>query len=179
MAEQRMRYEKGARENAIKQARELIEEQGYSQTQACLAVAEEMGLKSPRTIALWAVDLDMPLPSGADARAKTIKASQATIVYGTQARLDLSDAAFKKAAMVLDTIAEAGDLWKWTTAFTNLVESRRLEEGKASSRLGIEMPQQRTDEPKDLRELATGVQIIEQPQKALPENVSPLARRQA
>jgi hypothetical protein len=176
MAEQRMRYNDDTRRNAVSQARELIETQNYSQTQACLAVAEDLGLKSPRTIAIWAVDLNQPLPSGADAQAKALKAHMANRVYGTQARLDLSDAAFRKAEQVLQAIVEPGDLWKWTTAFTNLVESRRLEEGKANSRLGIELPTQRSDEPRDLAELATG-RVIEQ--KALPENVSPLARRQA
>jgi hypothetical protein len=172
------RFNEDARRNAINRAKDLIQDEGYSQTRACEAVAEDLGLKSPRTIAIWAVDLGEPLPAGAAARAKTIKAKEATIIYNQIARLDLSDRAFRKAAEVLETVNEAGEMWKWTTAFTNLVESRRLEEGRANSRIGIEVPNAPAgNEPRDLSELATGRVTIEQP--ALPQNVSPLARRQA
>jgi hypothetical protein len=167
------RFNEDIRRNAVDRARELIEDQGYSQNRACTAVAEDLGLKSPRTIAIWAVDLEQPLPSGADARAKTAKATASTVVYHQLERLGLSDRAFRKLEELLPKIVEAAEMWKWTTAFDILIEKRRLEENKSTANtfVGIQ-----SNEPSTLDELATGT-ITRQP--ALPPNVSPLARRQA
>lgn len=170
---QRFKFSEDERRNAIHRAAELVTTDGLSQTKACEAVATDLGLSSPRTIAIWAVDLGEPLPSGASARAQSIKAREANIVYNQLARMDLSDNLFRKLAQIAATITEAGDMWKISTAFSVLTQTRRLEEGKATSNTAFAV-QGQTNEPQNLKELATGIQVQE-----MPQNVSPLARREA
>lgn len=135
------RYTREERQRALQQVYDLMVEQGYSKTKALQAVADDLGLRSPRTIDFWAQDFGYQFPTTVQARQQTDAArtqAHAISVYDQNKRLALSDMLFTALAKAAEVqlaapVPDSEVLRNLIWANGVLVDKRRLEEGKPTS----------------------------------------------
>jgi hypothetical protein len=121
------------RRAAVEHARRLMVEDGYSATRAAESVAEDLG-STGRTVMRWAEAQGIGLGELSRDIHKTRAATEATIYYGQERRLELSNQLFARVKSMTDGVKAANEMKDLATAFAILTDKRRLEEGKSTER---------------------------------------------
>lgn len=121
------------RRTAAENARRLMVEDGYSANAAAASVGEDLGV-SGRTVMNWAKHLGLPLGELSRDIAKTRAATAATIYYGQDRRLELSNELFGRIKELAGAVKAANEMRDLATAFAILTDKRRLEEGRSTER---------------------------------------------
>jgi hypothetical protein len=118
---------------AVENARRLMVEDGHSVRRASQSVADDLGV-SDRTVMNWAKAIGLPLGDLSREIHKTKAATEATIHYGQERRLELSNLLFARVKTMTDEVKAANEMKDLATAFAILTDKRRLEEGKSTER---------------------------------------------
>jgi transposase-like protein len=85
---------------------------------------------------------------------QTKKATEARLAYAEERRLEIIGKGFDKANELLEKIADAGELQKWSIALGTLVDKARLETGEATTRSEQVDPERRKKMRESLDEVA-------------------------